>query len=416
MTGKAHDFGRPQSMFGTMTFYGPTDPVVAGHGLVFTAGATAPNPDPNPQLWAVGADGAVAAVTTPPVATLVPGSATSDGTFAVQYTDPSGFEPLRGNGAISVTATSTPIDLGGEADTGGSDTFTNFEGDVDPYNPVKLISTQLTDGGRTLTATYTYPVEPNTRYTVSTTGTGAIDGAGNPIGASVIGTIAGPDVAWTSGKGGRLTSDAVGGQVVGTAHHARVALALGSLPNVKRVNVNLYLSNVDGVPVTSDPCVASSSHANRNGITSIPYTVPATLAPGTYRLTAVIYAGNASWILEGPTVTESTAMIDAGLTPVGRAPVLRPGRRVVVRVRVTNHGNTTAVGSVAVAIGASGLSFGSAERPVRIRPAGSIIVAIPLALPADLTDDAVTATLTPDAAWEDVVTDDKTVSLATAFG
>ena len=393
----------------------------AGRGLVFVgASSTA---DANPQLYAAGTDGITAAATqdaTGPAVAVDPLDA-ADATFTVHFSDPSGFQIPPGGPRLKL-----------DDSTVVSNTY--VPPDLTP------IRTTLGDGGRSLTATYaavglragvTYNVlaGSNTLFDMADNGLAYYAHLGSITTPAAVVPTPTPEptptptptptrtptpVAIATADAGAGVMAVIGSTelIAGTPSAVRLTRVAGRSSADRRLAVTLYLSAVGQPPVATDPIVGRTAVANRGvghaAAGRATLVLPVATPAGTYQLTAVLAAtpGSAAVYIAGPTVTVRPATVDVAAAPLASASPR------VVRVRLTNDGNTAANGTATVTVAAAGATIGTVARLVRLRPGRSTVVAVPVILPP--AGGPITVTVTPDVAWpDDPTAADKRFSLAT---
>ncbi len=409
--------------------FDPTGLSAAARGLVFAAAASAT--DPEPQLWAVGTDGIVAAAAattaTGPTATLVPAPAGAPaGTFAVAFTDPVGFTPVTAAAVAAAVAVTPVVVPFPQFDVGGTSN-TSTAGPV----PVAytLTATALSEGGRTVVATFGFAPAAGQAYRVDVYAdeTGLTDTAGRPLAAGGLGFLGGPPRPGAATPATAVGLASAATVVAGTSGTATVPLPFSDVYTDGTFGLTLVLTPSAGQLGPADPVVATVPRADRRWFRRrhllpsgrVGFTVPAGTPAGTYHLAAVFGSGltgstAGDVFLDGPSVTVAAAAVDLTIAAAGRSPLRRPGRRAVVRVRVTNNGTVAADGRVTVSAAAGTTAVGSVTRTVDLPPGRSVVVPVPVRVPAGLpAGDEVTATLSPDPALDDVDGADKRIDLGT---
>ncbi len=192
------------------------------------------------------------------------------------------------------------------------------------------------------------------------------------------------------------------------------------------VAVAVYAS-ADGAVTTQDAAAATVTRTLRlkpghAAVVAVPLTFPATLASGSYQLVAA--ASTTAAVAPAQSTATGTVAVAApavDLSPTIVAPAaglkIHPGGGSAAVVRVTNSGNTTAVGTVSVALFASGgtVPIGSAAaRKVKVRAGGSVLVRVPFKAPTEQPGYTVDAVITPTTSpADDDAADDTSASVTT---
>ncbi len=373
-------------------------PTAASYTVAVTAGAAA----------AVGPFGVYAPpgpITGTPVTVPAATTGTITGTADL---DTGGTDAPRPGATLYLDANGNGrLDAGEVTATAAADGTYSFDG----LTPGTYTVRQLLPLGDVSTA----PAAGVATVAVSAGGTAAgIDFAAEPLGASPL----------TAAVLTAPVASAIGGVTKSTV---KVRLTDGGTAAFAGpVAVAVYAS-ADGTVTTQDAAAATVTRTLRlrpgkAAVVAVPVTFPATLASGSYQLVAAA-STSATDAPAQATATGTVAVVapTADLSPTIVAPAagltVRPGDPAAAVVRVTNSGDTTAVGTVSVVLFTSGgtAPIGSVDaRRVKVRPGGSVLVRVPFKAPTEPVGYAVDAVITPTTSpADDDAADDTSASVTT---
>ena len=160
----------------------------------------------------------------------------------------------------------------------------------------------------------------------------------------------------------------------------------------------------------------------------VPFTLPTTLTPGTYRFLALIDAGNAfaetdeaDNVAVGPSFTVAAATSDVSVTSANAAHAARAGRPAAVAVHLRSVGSMAASGTTTITVTATPVDgstapvrVASVARPVRLARDQAMTIRLRVPLPAlPVGRYQLTVTVTPVSPTDTNAADKSAVTKAT---